>query len=441
MPTALERQGDFSQTTDNNGNPFFAIRDPQLTGTCSNTVTTACFADGGVVGKIPANRLYQTGLNILNMYPLPNITNVPAGQNYNYQITRPEESLLGYQPAIRLDYQPSQTLRASFKWGGFIQRKQTVNGDLPGWNDTRMQNPIVSTMAITVNYNLTPTMFLEGTYGHSQNEQAGCAITGAGPTFCQAALPVNPISNRNVAGLGALPMLFPDALVLNPDYYAYRVLSSEAPPIWENGQVLKTPNFTWDGRVANSPPSAPFPGFLNTNQTDDFSVSLTKVWGRHTIKTGFYNTHSYKAQQQGNPFGTISFQNDANNPLDSQFPFANAVLGIFGSYQQQSGYIEGIYVYNNTEGYIQDNWKLSDKLTLDYGVRFVHSSRNTTRSARRRTSCMDEWDSNQAPRLYVAGCTITVAPGTACPGANRQAHGSGDRPVPRAEQRRSPSAA
>jgi hypothetical protein len=93
------------------------------------------------------------------------------------------------------------------------------------------------------------------------------------------------------------------------------------------------------------------------------SISLTTIRGSHTVKTGFYNTHSYKAQNQGNSFGTITFTNDANNPLDSQFPFANAALGIFGSYQQQSGYVEGNFVYNNTEGYIQDNWRMNSKLT------------------------------------------------------------------------------
>ena len=49
-----------------------------------------------------------------------------------------------------------------------------------------MQRPKVSSWGFTVNYSLTPTMFLEGTYGHSQNDLAGCALaqSNTGPSFC-----------------------------------------------------------------------------------------------------------------------------------------------------------------------------------------------------------------------------------------------------------------
>ena len=85
MPTALERAGDFSQTLDNNGQPFPYIKDPNIAGTCSATSQAACFQDGGVVGRIPADRLYPLGLAILNRYPVPNGTQT-AGTNYNYQL-------------------------------------------------------------------------------------------------------------------------------------------------------------------------------------------------------------------------------------------------------------------------------------------------------------------------------------------------------------------
>ena len=66
------------------------------------------------------------------MWPLPNIDNAPAGQPYNFEITRPSESILSTQPAMRFDYQPTQKLRASFKYSGFSQREQVQQGSIPG---------------------------------------------------------------------------------------------------------------------------------------------------------------------------------------------------------------------------------------------------------------------------------------------------------------------
>lgn len=162
----------------------------------------------------------------------------------------------------------------------------------------------------------------------------------------------------------------------------------------------------------------PFPGFLNVNRTWDISLSLTKVAGRHTIKTGFYNTHSYKAQQRGGWNGTITFSNDTNNPIDAQFGYANAALGIFSSYNQASQYVEGEFVYNNTEGYIQDNWKVTNRLTLDYGVRFVHQQPQYDSLGQASNFLPEKWNPAQAPLLYVAGCANGVYP---CTGTNRQA--------------------
>src|SRR5206468_12952178 len=115
------------------------------------------------------------------------------------------------------------------------------------------------------------------------------------------------------------------------------------------------------------------------------SISLTKVKNSHTIKTGFYLNHSYKAQNRGGPSttggttgdqqafqGRLNFGQDNSNPLDTGFGYANALLGIFSTYNQQSRFIEGNFLYNNVEAYLQDNWHLTRRLTLDYGLRFIH---------------------------------------------------------------------
>ena len=51
VPTLLERAGDFSQSLDNLGALYPYIKDPLISGTCSAANTTACFKDGGVLGR------------------------------------------------------------------------------------------------------------------------------------------------------------------------------------------------------------------------------------------------------------------------------------------------------------------------------------------------------------------------------------------------------
>jgi len=416
FPTALERAGDFSQTLDNTGNLYPYIKDPSLSGACSAANQSACFRDGGVLGRIPANRLYDTGLNILKMYPMPNAT--VAGQPYNFEIVRPAEKLIANQPAVRLDYQPSQRLRGTFKYSGWSQQDVTIPGTIPGWNDTRQYDPFVRTIAATVNYSLTNTTFLEGTWGRAQNSLTGCALAQAntGPSFCRAAFPVNSNASLAGAGLTGLPFIFPDASVINPSYFAYEALNGVKPTIWDGNRISMVPNFAWGNRVANAPPNVPFPGYLNVNKTNDVSVSLTHIRGRHTMKGGFYNTHSFKAQQRQGWQGTITFANDTSNPLDTSYGFANAAVGVFSSYNQFSKYVEGSYIYNNTEGYVQDNWKLNPRLTLDYGVRLVHQQPQYDKLGQASNFLPDKWSLSQAPVLYLAGCAAQP-----CTGANRQA--------------------
>ena len=44
-------------------------------------------------------------------------------------------------------------------------------------------------------------------------------------------------------------------------------------------------------------------------------------------------------------------------------------------YGQQSRFIEGSFIYDQADWYVQDNWKVSiAKLTLDYGLRLVHQA-------------------------------------------------------------------
>ncbi len=393
VPSALERVGDFSQSLDNNGAP----------------VTIVDFQTGKPFpgNMIPADRLYGPGLDVLNRYPLPNLTQAP-GTNYNYQVDPPGIDNLTQQPAVRIDYQLSSKLRFTGKYSGQRARRLVTPGTIQGFNDVLNPYPYITNYGVTVNYTMNPTTFIEGTYGFIRNQLAGGGSGG---------ILVNDSSNR-LNSLASFPMLYPDAGVVDSRYYALKVMKDLNPVWWDGNSINLPPLFGWGNRIGAAPPQQQFPGWLNINRTQDVAVSLTKVMGRHTFKGGFYNNHSYKAQNVGaggvanlSFQGYVNFGNDTNNGLDSGFGYSNAALGVFSQYLQASKFIEGSMIYNNTEFYLQDNWKATNRLTLDYGLRFTRQQPQYDQFQQMSNFFPEQWSPSAAPTLYVAGC---VMKGTSC---------------------------
>lgn len=420
VPTLLERQGDFSQSTDNQGNPFPYIKNPNSTSPCNAANTAGCFADGGVLGRVPAAALYATGLNILNWWPKPNLDLVP-GQAYNYQTTYPTTQLLGWQPVARLDYQPTTNLRGNFRYQEYQQPNKPIPGTLPGFNDTTQDDYGIYTWSSVVNYTWGSSTFVEGSFGKNTHHQEGCSIVGGDPNWCITGDGISPSANRNTAGMGAIPYLFPDATLIDPSTRSFEILNNvPGITVWDGTRVQATPTFQWGSRIANAPPNNnnPFTNFILDTVSGNANVSLTKVMGAHALKTGYFYFKSVQKRGQGNIFGTINFGNDTANPLDTGFGFANAALGIFSSYSQLSRWGEGAYTAVNHEWFVQDNWKVNNRLTLNYGLRFVHMIPNYDGYYNDSNFIPEQWKSSSAPRLYVFGCDNGVYP---CAAANRRA--------------------
>jgi hypothetical protein len=277
--------------------------------------------------------------------------------------------------------------------------------------------PYISNYGVTVNYTINPTTFLEGTYGSIKNELAGGGSGG---------LLVNPAANQ-LTNLAALPLIYPDAGFVEPRYYQMegltRGVEAGAAVFFDGTNVNLPPQFSWGNRIGNQPPNVAYPGWLNVNKTQDVAISLTKVAGRHTFKAGFYNNHSFKAQNVGagggGTFqGNINFENNTNNPLDTGFGFANAATGVFTSYSQASKLVEGSMIYNNTEFYVQDNWKVTNRLTMDYGLRFTRQQPQHDQFQQMSNFFPELWSASAAPLLYVPGCASGAV---VCGGNDRNA--------------------
>ena len=383
VPTALERRGDFSQSVDQSGNPFPYIRDYASGLPCSASNTAGCFAHNGVLGVIPPDRLYQPGLNGLNIYPDPNAS---RGSGLNYASQAPTIAPVR-QDLFRLDFQATDHWRVT---GRILNTKNTQQQPYgttwagAGSNnldtiDTLFDTPGTNYMVSAIGV-INSTTSLELSWGRAHNS-LDFSIQ-------------NEKLRRSAAGLSAVPLLFSDAV--QQDYI---------PDLRFNG-----------GRAGGNAGyfQTDRGPFTNENTTHDAIANLTKVWGSHTSKVGFYFQHSYKPQSIFASFNSqIDFIDDGNNPYDTGFPYANAATGVFRFYTQASKYALPEWRYKNFEWYLQDNWKLK-RLTLDYGVRFYYLTPQWDTTLQASNFLPDEYNRSQAVRLYtpamVNGVRVGVDP-------------------------------
>ncbi len=131
-----------------------------------------------------------------------------------------------------------------------------------------------------------------------------------------------------------------------------------------------SPNInTGDGYINISP----FPsGWTSTGNTVVATDDVTKVAGNHVIKFGLFadlNENGQEGTWQENP--SINFGASNQNPNNSNSGIANTLLGNYTTVSQTNIYAFGHFHFFQYEGYAQDTWKVSPKLTLDYGVRYA----------------------------------------------------------------------
>ena len=118
-------------------------------------------------------------------------------------------------------------------------------------------------------------------------------------------------------------------------------------------------------------------------QSPSFNATLTWVKANHTYKIGSeFRTEGYPPQSHGNTDGTYNFaqaetgqlfQNNAVNGANLGFGYASFLLGLPDS----------VSINNPTHPrigkkqfgvYAQDSWKVTRRLTLDYGIRYDYST-------------------------------------------------------------------
>lgn len=103
------------------------------------------------------------------------------------------------------------------------------------------------------------------------------------------------------------------------------------------------------------------------------SDTLTKVVGTHTLKAGFYWEWIRNVQPaNNNTNGNLGFTSGSDPIYTTGDSYADEVLGIASSYNEATKNRLNDIAYNTYEFFAQDDWKLTKRLTLNFGLRFSH---------------------------------------------------------------------
>ena len=359
MPTELERAGDFSKTLDLSGK-VVTIKDP---------TTNQAFPDN----KIPASKINPLGQAMLKIFPLPNFLDRSiSGGNYNFRFLESMENPKT-QNMLKLDYNPRPNDRITFRgrtWKADQRRSGGTGGLSNAWGMARHQYRFTED-SVAGDYTkiITPTVINEFGLTFRTLLENGALMS---PTDYDAFL-------RPTVGLSSLGQWYPAS---NPMNLVPKMTFSGVPGAASIGYDARTPIYADDQRWTA----------LN---------NLAVTHGNHAIKLGFYWERNYASEgpKAANFGGSFSFAQDANNPLVSNWAFANAILGNFQSYTESSRFTEGRNTNDLFEWFAQDSWKVSRRLTLELGMRFGWSSPWRFYNGDAAALYMDKYDRAKAPKL------------------------------------------
>lgn len=127
----------------------------------------------------------------------------------------------------------------------------------------------------------------------------------------------------------------------------------------------RAPNIAFgSGAAGLTNTSAPY---FERNKDKNIFDNVSIQHGNHTIRTGLTAMWMTKTENGDSGAATFNFSNANGDP-----EFANFLLGQSYSYTQQSHDTVPYLHYVNFEAYVQDDWKVTRRLTLNIGVRYSY---------------------------------------------------------------------
>ncbi len=334
VPTALMRTGNFSE-----------LLNPNLVN--GNVIQLyAPNANANGTTPIAGNRLDQSGipldpvaLKLLSLFPSPNI-GVP-GKTYSNYTAQTNTLDNTFQWDTRADWNIS-TKDQAFARYSYNHEPSTHPAPLGsvldggGFGDTGQLVSLGENFAGSESHVFTPTLTNEFRFGYNYGHYAGLHENANNATLASS------------LGLGGVPFA------------------------QNNGGL---PYFNVSGLSSFGSPQ-----FYATNEYENVYQILdnvTKVLGNHTIKGGVnIQRIRFSTSQPTQPRGTYNF----TGVYTSKVGTSNTGYGVADllTNNMNSAAISNVFTSDdvrfNRAGYIQDDWKASQRLTVNYGIRYDYST-------------------------------------------------------------------
>lgn len=320
VPTALERTGNFSNTRDSRGN-LISIIDPR---------TGSPFA-GNI---IPTNRLDPVGLNLINYFPAATGSGDALSGLNNYTATSTLSDRAD-QVTLKMDHAVSDTYKISGMYAHYGSREPVADFY------STIANPGGSLLFRTVHavalnniFTLSPTTVLSLRYGYNSFTDS--------PTTSSAGF--------SPASLGFASSFTED------------IAFNKFPRINLSGAYGSTSQ----GALGSAAPSE------RRYYSHNALGSVSKLMGSHSVKIGGdYRRMSADFTQTGQASGEFSFTRAVtNNEL------ASLLLGYLSSDSSLTNNAQiarPLATYTNyMAAYVHDDYRLSQKLTLNFGLRYEY---------------------------------------------------------------------
>ncbi|MGA2184227.1 MAG: carboxypeptidase regulatory-like domain-containing protein [Bryobacteraceae bacterium] len=331
VPTAAMRKGDFSDTA------YMQTLLPSIISTpvCQGASLPSYCSGQGVINP---SAIDPGGSVLMNVYPLPNANPASSG-GYNYlsDIVNPQPR---DQQLVKIDYNLTDNTHFSARYNHEGESVPFPYGLWQQWPQIPYPGGVVTTdhshsLALNLTHTFSPTVTNQLTFTANN--------------------------------------LFYGAHLSTPDKVSASKLGYPYYGVYNNGLDI-IPNVGGDpgvGDIYNE--GGVVPNQDTPKWTYTLSEDVSKAWGTHLIKAGFYMSHETWQQRTGDnnyiDQGGITLA--SWNSLTGN-GYADLVMGHVSMFTQGTQGLLLDFRANEYDFYLLDTWKVGRRLTLNYGIRMDH---------------------------------------------------------------------